>query len=194
MSDSVLVDTMRNIAAGWASPGAHGMPFTQYAQTGTITDGLADAIERELNGLRSVTWYAEGSERDMADLQALLDYVNDTEVIVYRAHTTAPGLSVDGDEWRTLEYESAIETMRDQVIDAGSEAAAALVGEDDSAGREAIDLEVDTILHNIPTVWDVRQRPERWTERQVELVYDGAVVAIVAVTLERRRYGDVSFW
>jgi hypothetical protein len=40
------------IAAGYASGGSLGMPFATLATTGTISDGLTDAIERELKDPR----------------------------------------------------------------------------------------------------------------------------------------------
>lgn len=76
-------ESAMEIASWWQSPGRDRMPFTTFASHGEITDGLAEAIEREISTVqnRLSGAYAEAPDKDaLAALRALLAYVKACEV------------------------------------------------------------------------------------------------------------------
>lgn len=64
------------IASWWQSPGPHGIDMAQFASTGTVTDALLNAIDREIHATEETTYAHVESVRDNGDaLRALRSYV-----------------------------------------------------------------------------------------------------------------------
>jgi len=124
------VQVAMEIAAWWASPGYDGIDFAVFSSTGTITHGLAEAIDKaadqyvgELQALRSyyaLTPWDQTVDGDPADslnaLHALGAYVRECKVRPWTVGHNMSGYSPEPDNITVhLDYDEAYEAFRDQL-------------------------------------------------------------------------------
>lgn len=124
------VQVAMEIAAWWQSPGYAGIDFAVFASTGTITHGLAEAIDKaadkyvgelqEVGDYYALTPWDETTDGDPADslnaLHALGAYVRECKVRPWTVGHNMTGYSPEPDNVTVhLDYDDAYEAFIDQL-------------------------------------------------------------------------------
>jgi hypothetical protein len=113
---------MRNIAAGYQSPGYRGIDFAIYASSATITDNLSDAIQIEQLDIRErmagngpVFGSDEAPAEWLVELSTLLDYVRSEYVVPWSVGHNDAGYLPESTPSLHLSYADAINAYREDL-------------------------------------------------------------------------------
>ena len=136
-TDHVHPEIAMQIASYWHSPSQRDEAITVFASTGTITDGLAEDIDRERKPYRD-TWNASFGKsiitpsslrgvlvdalRNWTMLDALLAYVRACPVTAYTVGKNIAGYLPESDPaYRGLDYREAVQAYMDMLTDEAPE-------------------------------------------------------------------------